>query len=198
MDYHVFGIGFNKTATRSLHAACKILGLRSLHDPHQLQAIMLDNYKSGNSLMKGMEEYNCYFDMGFWSIDIAYQKFIQCLDDQYPNSKFILHTRDVDSWINSLKEHNTRRNSRKRWPFGSRRIVDDEWKHAKICQFEYCQYIAREYFKYRPEQFLEINVVAGDGWEKLCSFLEVDLPKDEDGKILPFPKKNVAEEIGSS
>ena len=34
----------------------------------------------------------------------------------------------------------------------------------------------REYFKVRPHDLLIIDVAAGEGWEKLCPFLEQPIP----------------------
>ena len=39
----------------------------------------------------------------------------------------------------------------------------------------------REYFKDRPNDLLVMNICAGDGWEKLCPFLDKNIPAG------PFP-----------
>ncbi|MBU1849693.1 MAG: hypothetical protein KKH40_03100, partial [Nanoarchaeota archaeon] len=41
------------------------------------------------------------------------------------------------------------------------------------------------YFKNRPQDLLVINVCAGDGWEKLCSFLKLPVPN----KLFPHVNK---------
>ena len=41
----------------------------------------------------------------------------------------------------------------------------------------------KEYFKDRPDDLLVLDVCAGDGWEKLCPFLEKAVPDK------PFPHK---------
>jgi hypothetical protein len=42
----------------------------------------------------------------------------------------------------------------------------------------------REHFRERPEQFLEMDIVGGDGWGKLCPFLDKMSPD------VPFPSAN--------
>jgi len=44
--------------------------------------------------------------------------------------------------------------------------------------------IIREYFKDKPYNLLELNIVNGNGWEKLCSFLGLEIPQTE----FPFVK----------
>jgi hypothetical protein len=39
-----------------------------------------------------------------------------------------------------------------------------------------------EYFKNRPDDLLIIDICAGQGWEKLCPFLDKPLPQ------YPFPE----------
>ena len=45
-----------------------------------------------------------------------------------------------------------------------------------------------EYFKDRPDDLLVMDVTAGDGWEKLCPFLGVDIPD------IDFPPANKAKD----
>lgn len=42
----------------------------------------------------------------------------------------------------------------------------------------------RDYFKDRPDDFLEVNWENGDGWELLCDFLGKEIPDR------PFPHAN--------
>jgi hypothetical protein len=45
-----------------------------------------------------------------------------------------------------------------------------------------------DYFKHRPNDLLVMTLADGDGWEKLCPFLDKEAPS------LPFPHANSAEE----
>lgn len=42
----------------------------------------------------------------------------------------------------------------------------------------------RRYFADRPDDLLEMRIAEGDGWEKLCPFLGVEVPDGE------FPRTN--------
>ena len=42
-----------------------------------------------------------------------------------------------------------------------------------------------EYFKNRPQDFLNLDIIGGEGWEKLCEFLGKPIPD------VPFPRKRV-------
>lgn len=64
-------------------------------------------------------------------------------------------------------------------PLGSEYIYSERFdRHNKE---------AVEYFKNRPQDLLVIDITKGDGWEKLCPFLNKDIPD------VPFPKSNTAE-----
>ena len=110
MNKKVFCIGLNKTGTSSLHEAFKILGLKSIHFVDgkniNIKEIILDNYLKGNDILKGLEEYDAFsdWDKAPYTVDI-YKEF----DKQYPNSKFILNTRDLNCWLDSREKH-VRRN----------------------------------------------------------------------------------------
>ncbi len=42
----------------------------------------------------------------------------------------------------------------------------------------------RKYFHNRPDDLLEMDITAGDGWEKLCPFLGLSIPSQ------PFRESN--------
>jgi Sulfotransferase domain len=45
-----------------------------------------------------------------------------------------------------------------------------------------------EYFKDRSEELLVLNITAGEGWTKLCPFLNKQIPS------VSFPRANIASE----
>ena len=58
--------------------------------------------------------------------------------------------------------------------------------HADRCLYVYRLHRknAIEYFQDRSQDFLVMDICQGDGWEKLCPFLEIDqIPE------IPFPYK---------
>ena len=48
---------------------------------------------------------------------------------------------------------------------------------------------ARGLMKERGRKLLEWEV-GSDGWESLCEYIGADVPKDEGGEVLPFPRSN--------
>jgi hypothetical protein len=88
------------------------------------------------------------------------------LDEAYPESKFIYTTREFDLWVVSRVAQfgGTPKLHRRKW---------DEHEQAVF-----------EHFKDRPQDLLVYNLCGGDGWEPLCEFLGVPVPKAH------FPWKN--------
>ena len=85
--YKIFGIGLHRTGTSSLNEALNILGYRSIHTP-------LDIYPDIDTRI--IDKYDAFTDN---PIPLLYKQ----LDRLYPGAKFILTTRDLDSWIKSVK-----------------------------------------------------------------------------------------------
>jgi hypothetical protein len=182
----IFCIGLNKTGTSSLHEAFKILGLKSVHciddDGNNIKDIIETNYHNANNILKGLEQYEAIsdWDKGPYTVEV-FKEF----DKQYPGSKFILNTRDINSWLNSREKH-VKRNQEEKKKNPERDIrwleIDREGWEAKFKQ-HYGEAI--EHFKDRKNDLLIFDVTKGDGWEKLCPFLGLPTPN------APFPKKNV-------
>lgn len=108
---HIFCIGFNKSGTSALDAffrANKVLALHHAINYRTLASIMFENYKSKKPLLTGIERFTVFSDIE----DIYHvkgplyaQQFYRELERQYPNSKFILNTRDKDAWLRSRQAH---------------------------------------------------------------------------------------------
>ncbi len=172
----IFCIGLNKTGTTSLHKAFEILGYNSVHYSSKegnIQNIIANNYKDNQLLLKSLEHYDVILDWNDESILDLYKVF----DQQYPNSKFILNTRDLGGWINSREKHvlniSDLENLQKKYP-------EHTWYNIDKAAWEklYHQHhkSVKDYFKNRPNDILEFNLFEGDGWEKLCGFLNIDQP----------------------
>jgi len=114
MGPRIFIIGFNKTATRSLHGFFKKNKLPSVHwDNHRLAKTFERNKVLGNKLLTdGTTRYGREYEKITVFSDITNAATLQesmhyykDLDRDYPGSKFILNIRDTDSWINSRFNH---------------------------------------------------------------------------------------------
>lgn len=104
-------------------------------------------------------------------------------DRQYPDAKFVLTTRQNDSWVQSIKNQIAARHDTPYyyyWYFQN----ELQW----VARKEMHENTVREYFIGRPDKLLEIDVTRGDGFDKLCPFLGLDVLDK------PFPHKNNSSE----
>lgn len=163
----VFCLGFSKTGTTSLHKALYILGYRSIHWP-----------RAHLEPRKGWIEYirNSQYD-AFSDAPIYLNDFYKKIDKEFPGSKFILTLREpkdlVKSWNNYFKNA----------PWS---IDDKEDVEYLISEYNRHKKEVIEYFNGRSSQLLVLDVIGGEGWEKLCKFLNKPIPN------MPFPHKRIA------
>jgi hypothetical protein len=173
----IFCIGLNKTGTSSLHRALQGLGLTSQHfGGPPIRKAVERAIREDKPLLTYLPEADAYSDIQRLSVN--YER----LDREYPGSKFILTLRDVDGWIDSRRRHVERNIERKaagEYDGTFLEIEPDEWRAL----FEDHHRGVAEYFAGRDD-FLEFRVTEGDGYEKLCPFLGMDIPE------APFPWKN--------
>jgi len=160
----VFCIGFSKTGTTSIDKALYILGYNPIHWP--------------NAHIKPRKGWIYYikkspFD-AFSDAPIYFSGFFRELDKEFPNSKFILTVRNPESLIKSWENYF----SNAPW-----NLESEEEKNRLINDYNIHKREVLEYFKNKPTQLLVFNVIDGDGWEKLCKFLNKPIPN------VPFPHK---------
>ena len=168
----IFGIGLSKTGTTSLTKALEILGYKSIHHPQNWLKI---NDGKLDFDYKQIEKYDTFTD-----IEIA--RFYKELDNRYPHSKFILTTRNIDSWLKSCKNHlhpynqyNDSLNLLLEEIYGSNIYSsDEEFTQAYLRHYD----DVINYFKDRPQDLLILDVNVENKWEKICTFLEQPLPKE--------------------
>lgn len=189
----IFGLGLSKTATKSLHVALEILGYKSTHWPEDIDIVK--SICNGNFRWKIIDENDCL-------TDIHGAMFYREFDKAYPGSKFILTVREKEAWLNSLRRHH-KSLKQERWlqyvenfikggelePLFHMRFIMGFIAWGRLYNFgnDHASFIydrhVKEvctYFENRDD-FLEIDICGGDGWEKLCPFLEKDVP------ATPFP-----------
>jgi len=176
----IFGIGLSKTGTTSLAEALKILGFKTKDYPGLVHYIPGDL----STLDAGiLEEFDALTDTPIPSL---YQE----LDAKYPDAKFILTIRDREGWLKSCKKQFNHKLADKQNEAHNRLFMDlygstvyDEEGFAK----GYDNYVeaVKSHFRERPGKLLIMDVANGDGWEKLCPFLNKVQPG------IPFPKANV-------
>lgn len=190
----VFGIGMNKTGTTSLTHAMHELGFRI---GRQREAELLyDEWllRDFKDLVKYCRRAEFFQDLPF-SLPYTYV----VLDYAFPNSKFILTERDnSEQWYNSITKFHGRLWSKgdyfpptaedlknadyvyKGFPY---KIIttlygtDDSDLYNKetlIAHYEKHNRSVKEYFRFRNDDLLVLNVSEKDAYKKLCHFLGVD------------------------
>lgn len=170
----IFCIGFNKTGTRSLHHAFLRLGIRSQHN---IKKRYRRRFKSPeNPSGDVFREYDAFSDIHGMAREF------RDLDNEFPNSKFILNTRDRDDWIKSRIGHIEKNRLRQDYTGGWLEIDVDKW----VADYEEHHSAVMDYFKDRPDDLLIFNVTAGDSYAKLCPFLGVPVVEES------FPHMNLA------
>jgi len=172
----VFGIGFHKTMTTSLARALYTLGY------HVEGTFSTGDFEDEDELSKYVVETATEYDA---LQDVPWPLFYELLDQQFPGSKFILTVRDPDRWWSSVKTH-----------FGSKDIPTHEYIYgvptAEGHEMTYRRrFLAHNeevegYFEDRPDDLLVMDMADGDGWQELCTFLDVPVPP------FGFPHQNPA------
>lgn len=171
----IFGIGWAKTGTKTLGQCLRILGYN-----HQSRRLDLVKYLQKGDLSRIYSLARKKDSFEDWPWIILFKE----LDEEFPQSKFILTVRDEKDWLNSY-----------------RNLLSNEGKPTrrinKIRRFLYelpfpdvtdAQLIERyrehnrnvlSYFSTKKNQLLVVNWGKGDGWEELCAFLNKETPDIE-------------------
>ena len=172
----IFGIGLSKTGTTSLALALKELGYKTQDYPHLPK------------LYEEIEKNDALTDI---TIAVNYRK----LDKKFPNSKFILTIRNIDSWLESYQHHLkslTHSRELRKW---EKKIMIKiygtiDWDKKKFKK-GYSAFIndVLKHFEGRNNDFLILDIISGEGYEKLCPFL------NKETLHVPFPHKNIGKFI---
>jgi hypothetical protein len=166
----IIGVGFQKTGTSTLRDALKILNY-SVKDTttRALIPILKNDYKK---VLKIIEKFDAIEDTPWY---IIYKE----LDKLLPGSKFILTIRDEQSWYKSVSRHiGNLRSAHHEWIYGKGKGLPKDYKENTINVYNNHNKEVVEYFKNRPNDLLIIDFTKGDRWDKLCKFLDKDIPKE--------------------
>ena len=114
--------------------------------------------------------------------DVPWAALYKELDQTYPGSKFVLTVRDDDKWLNSASKHFKNTDFKlHEWLYGNGILIGNEELYIKRYRKHYKE--VKEYFKDRKD-LLIMDFAKGDGWNKLCAFLDKPIPNE------PFPHAN--------
>lgn len=176
MKKKVFCIGFHKTGTTSLEKALELLGYRvtgpnGTRDPDIASKV----YDMADELV---QQYDAFQDNPW---PVIYRE----MDEKYPGSKFILTMRSPESWISSqVRDFGLRETPMRQWIYGAGCPEGNEAIY--VARYERHNREVLEYFRDRPDDLLVMDLPKGDGWRKLCGFLDEPIPDE------PFPHANKA------
>jgi hypothetical protein len=164
----VFGIGLSRTGTTSLTEALRALGYKAVHCPLSIVAFNGGGLKLNTAIV---DQFDAFTDS---PVARVYRE----LDQAYPGSKFILTTRPLDKWMNSMRRMRASFTLLTALPkvrqlaqdLGGTASFGDE--RALANGFLNHNRSVREYFGPRiGKDLLVLDVSGSDAWERLCRFL---------------------------
>ena len=164
--------GLPKTGTSSMRDALNILGYRHGRIDEIGKKVKGDVHFTGDDVNKPLDRY-------------------QKLDEIYPDAKFILTLRtDKTTWWNSIYKWARRKDKindtfikNQRKEMYGHSMPTEENKQDFLRVYDKKAYDTIEYFDRRYSKLL-VFISGKDGWEKLCKFLNKDIPDRE------FPHSN--------
>jgi hypothetical protein len=186
-DRKVFGIGLSRTGTTSLTEALRILGYDAFHfdSPEGKILDWPDFYKVEAAT------------------DTSVCVHFPALYRTFPNALFVYTTRKVSEWKTSIQNHFNSESPKqtcidqfnKSYVQGSKRkfyahnsyhinmIHSTLYGGCPTWEQAYSRYEGAVYsfFSNEDKRLLKFNLTGGDGWHKLCSFLDAEVPAQ------PFP-----------
>lgn len=185
----IFCIGHNKTGTTSLSKALTDLGY--VVGMQAEAEKMINFYKIRN--FKPILSY-CKYAQAFQDMPFSLPYLFVALDQSFPGSKFILTVRDSsDQWYDSLIKFQKKRfgngnlptkedliNSTYRWKgfsYETKNIIygtedTDLYNRKKLVDlYERHNEAVIDYFRFRENDLLVLNLSERDSYLKLCKFL---------------------------
>lgn len=184
-DKKIFCIGLNKTGTTSLERSLELLKLGPIASPFRLKPFerkylfnRVSEFQDYISLIEFARNFRCFIDRP-WNMWESYR----IMDRAFPGSKFILSVRNASDWWESVYHWLTHKKAN---------MIERYLLHLQVSSLDRDKFISaynaynKEVFEWfeRRDNFLVMNMESGDGWNKLCQFL--DLPKPD----IPFPHEN--------
>lgn len=204
----IFGIGFNKTGTTSLKFAMKDLGY--IIGNQRVAESKIDEWSERK--FESLINY-CKSAQFFQDAPFSFPFTFQILDQTFSDSKFILTIRDnADQWYNSIVDfHSDKWGLEGRLPtkedlqaaiyreqgrpfqtmirlFGT---PENDIYNKKTLTGFYNRHIENviDYFRYKKDQLLVLNVAEKGSYQRLCAFIQAEPLYDE------FPWENKTKEV---
>ncbi len=197
MALNVFGVGFGRTGTESMKKALEILGQGPCYHmfevlPHQ------ERVEAWIDLVKGKApDWDASFEGFSASVDWPGAYFWKEIAAHYPEAKLILTIRDADEWYDSMSKtilpllevSSEDPDSLANQMFIKRQFAGNIHDRAHVIDV-YNRHNAAVKAAFGPDRLLVYQL--GSGWEPLCDFLGVDVPKEA------YPRGNSSAEFGAN
>lgn len=201
----VIGAGLPRTGTLSQKVALEMLGVGPCY--HMVNVLTnLPLAQQWETAMDDEADWDAIFGEHESTVDWPGAFFYRELADAYPDAKVVLSTRDPEAWEKSMRTtiwDTIYGQSAAAHLSKARELVDPDWQNyirlmgrmwaaqgifsgPELRPGQLAEAIARYQEQVQrniPEERLLVWSV-GEGWEPLCSFLEVDVPDT------PFPRLN--------
>lgn len=200
----VFAIGRNKTGTTSLGAALTSAGFRVASQAPAENMVKDWERRDFSRIIKFCKTADVFQDVPF---SMAYT--YQALDQAFPGSQFILTVRNSGAqWYESLTRFHTNLIGKQRlptvedlqafpyvykgWMWRQQQVVYGADEHTLYDREKYIAHYEKhnadiiEYFRFRPEDLLVLNLAEINAGKKLSSFLGIS----EDAIHIPHLNKS--------
>lgn len=173
MQAKVLGVGWAKTGTTTLGESLQLLGYR--HQSRNFDLVDQDLSTPEKAEIRAAASEHDSFDDWPWLL--LYREF----DAWFPGTRFILTVRNSSSWIRSYRAQLARVPESELWnrrrrllyglPFPA--VSDD----ALIERYERHNAEILDYFRTRPKDLLVVDWSRGHGWDEVCGFLRLPIPR---------------------
>lgn len=196
MTLKIIGTGFGRTGTNSMRLALNELGFGPCHHMHEVIEKPLE-VPYWLAAAKGQPvDWNQVFEGYNSCVDWPSAAYWRELAEFYPEAKILLTTRSEESWYKSITEtifKNMRDREGKSLedldPFSEmiERMVTQNTFGGDITTKSHVIDVYNANIKATQDAFSDDRLLTysiGDGWEPLCTWLDVPVPET------PFPKTN--------
>lgn len=162
--FKIIGIGLGKTGTSTFADCMRVLGYKHVTGPVDIR--LLTRFEKVKEILSQADS----FDDFPWPY--LYKDIVQL----YPDARFVLTSRtDVCAWYESLCKWYCRTGpTESKHGFYGYYSPYENPDHHKTLYLNHNK-AAREFFMGSPN-FIELSWDGGDGWEKLCGFLNIGIP----------------------
>jgi len=196
MALSVIGAGLGRTGTLSLKFALEQLGLGRCYHMMEVFGIPAAPRQWADAADGKPVDWDAVFEGFGATVDWPACDFYGELADKYPQARVILSVRDANDWFESTQatifRETNHASAPPEWVEMFKKLIVRNKFAGDLHDRDHCIGVYERHNDevrrtIAPERLLEYR--PGDGWEPLCTFLDVPLPEG------PYPKTNSTEEF---